>query len=463
MKRLDLIIIVFIFLTSSFLFTAVIVFGDPKTITVPDDYTTISAALENAAEGATIYVKRGRHKILNNETLIVNMTVSIIGEDPATTFLNGPGFAYASFPTKNEGSINTGSTLLRVEISPSNFLLPPKIGLKVNADNFKISGVTIDNCDIGVSVSGDGTEISNTKMISASVKGSYMIICENTMTGTLTASGSYNSITRNFGRIDVSGSFNIIAGNSAQVDITMKGQNNTFTGNSFSTIFLENANSNTISNNSLNCLWIGFHGHTCSNNTISKNRLTGPGNWGILMGAGSYNVFHDNLISNYTGNCDGYGIAIGGNHFVAENNTFYRNMLINNNRHVNANWEILGAGNYWDNGKEGNYWDDYTGSDINGDGIGDVPYTVNGFKWDDEVREHVSFVFGQDNYPLVTPFKIAEVSTEMPVGASPSSVPSTEHQPETTYPFRTMIIPTSGTARAVFCVGLFVYFKKWKN
>jgi hypothetical protein len=54
---------------------------------------------------------------------------------------------------------------------------------------------------------------------------------------------------------------------------------------------------------------------------------------------------------------------MGGNHLVAEHNTFYRNILMNNSRHVSANWEILGAGNFWDNGEVGNYWDDYTGTD----------------------------------------------------------------------------------------------------
>jgi hypothetical protein len=41
----------------------------------------------------------------------------------------------------------------------------------------------------------------------------------------------------------------------------------------------------------------------------------------------------------------------------------------------------------WDHDAEGNYWSDYTGQDINRDGIGDTPYVIN--------------VENQDNHPLM--------------------------------------------------------------
>jgi len=48
---------------------------------------------------------------------------------------------------------------------------------------------------------------------------------------------------------------------------------------------------------------------------------------------------------------------------------------IDDNTNYNA-YNRNGSNNQWDNGAEGNHYSDYTGSDRNGDGIGDVPYTI---------------------------------------------------------------------------------------
>ena len=57
-------------------------------------------------------------------------------------------------------------------------------------------------------------------------------------------------------------------------------------------------------------------------------------------------------------------------------NVFYRNNIVSNTNQAT----LFGGLNYWDNGAEGNYWDDYSGFDLNGDGIGDVSYfNIDGF------------------------------------------------------------------------------------
>jgi parallel beta-helix repeat protein len=127
-----------------------------------------------------------------------------------------------------------------------------------------------------------------------------------------------------------------------------------------------------------------------SNNVIFENKITGNWFMGINL-CGSSNFIFDNYIANNIDSVhekNGFGISLGG----ANNNTFYRNTLINNS----YNFRILEPSyiNYWDNGLEGNFWDGYNGSDNNGDGIGDTSYII------DENN--------QDNYPIMNYATIPE-------------------------------------------------------
>jgi parallel beta-helix repeat protein len=60
------------------------------------------------------------------------------------------------------------------------------------------------------------------------------------------------------------------------------------------------------------------------------------------------------------------------------NNSIYCNNIINNSVQAHNS----GGKNQWDNGTMGNYWSDYNGIDLNRDGIGDVPYHIEGKNWD---------------------------------------------------------------------------------
>lgn len=93
-------------------------------------------------------------------------------------------------------------------------------------------------------------------------------------------------------------------------------------------------------------------------------------------------VFTENTVTNFT-----WGLYIWpGN----SNNRVYHNNFINNV--INGGAHEESDANIWNFGEpnSGNYWDDYTGSDNDGDGIGDSPYIIYGDK-------------NRDYYPLMNP------------------------------------------------------------
>jgi len=95
-----------------------------RTIVVPDDYSTIQEAINNADEGDTIYVRNGTYY----ENVVVNKTVSLTGEHKETTIIDGGG---------------TG------------------IGISIIADRVTVHGFWVRNCEVGIKVDSDGNVISS--------------------------------------------------------------------------------------------------------------------------------------------------------------------------------------------------------------------------------------------------------------------------------------------------------------
>jgi len=123
------------------------------------------------------------------------------------------------------------------------------------------------------------------------------------------------------------------------------------------------------------------------NNTFRGNLIADNncGFAGIVMHANdiSYNSFNNNVyyaIAKYICDCGGY------------DNSFHYNGFFNNNGgDVQALDDWLGSPqNYWNY----NYWSDYTGSDNNSDGFGDVVYHL-------DVESSQSY--SVDYYPLMNP------------------------------------------------------------
>ena len=169
---------------------------------------------------------------------------------------------------------------------------------------------------------------------------------------------------------------------------------------------------------------------------------------GILIGQGGLNfVAGNNITNNDVGlylydsdneivqnnieNCSQSAITLDGQGY---SQIVYHNNFINNSREVidytysNIGRPVQSSLLPWDNGSSGNYWSDYTGTDINGDGLGDAPFMVTTYFAFNELAPY-SFV---DRYPLITPFNINAPIPQIPKNLAqtmnPPSVSSASDQ-----------------------------------
>ena len=121
----------------------------------------------------------------------------------------------------------------------------------------------------------------------------------------------------------------------------------------------------------------------CNNSIIANNMISDSSLYGISIASGSeatrYNVIQDN---NITHNLIGINI-----HRLSGNIIYHNNFVDNTNQ-----TSISNSTNIWDNGypSGGNYWSNYTGVDLDPDGIGDVAHVID--------------ANNTDNYPLMGMF-----------------------------------------------------------
>jgi parallel beta-helix repeat protein len=137
-------------------------------------------------------------------------------------------------------------------------------------------------------------------------------------------------------------------------------------------IILWASNFTLIENNTFNISDIvGLYAYLSSNNTVQDNRFVSCQTGCILSQSSNNNTLYNNTFLD-----NGYGLSISDGSQI---NLIYQNYFLSNFGHTSI--EFLP--NQFDNGSIGNYWDDYTGKDLDDNGIGDTPYVINAQNIDD--------------------------------------------------------------------------------
>jgi len=322
----------------------------------------IQDLIDNANDGDTIYIPSGTYY----ENIVIDKSINLIGEDKDTTIIDGGG----------NGDV-----------------------IHISADGVTVSDFTIQNSgdtwdDAGIDISWSLYNIINSNIIRNNPYGICLLYTNNNIiTGNNINSNQGSGIFLDDHSSKNSIMENIISSNGWGISLSLSSNNN-IRGNNISFnmmdgIYSSNSRNVITGNNIISNYDDGIDLSSSPGNIITGNIISLNKQYGINVRS----VSKENIISgnNITKNSVG-GIYI---YYLSYDNIIYHNNFIDNTQNAYDNYN-----NIWDDGypSGGNYWDDYTGTDGDGDGIGDTPYPISGSD-------------AEDRYPLMEPWSTTPPDT----------------------------------------------------
>ena len=408
------------------------------------NYSSIQEAIDAASPGNTIFVYSGTY----HENIAINKSIILIGDNNHTTIIDGNGIetvvkitgdavSMHGFIVRNSGwdsihfagiSIRSDDCIISNNIIDKNY---QGIFLENTTQNI-VSFNTISNNSYGIALKNStSASIINNSIYENINDGIYLSNCsENTIINNTIANNQQYGIQATYaGPIDKQYrkesknnfiSKNLINNNKKDgiyLDLSNDNsiKNNSIDNNIGHGILLHGSNNkifgNIIRNNEYNGILITTKWYSNSNyNVVENNIIIGNLESGIILD----DATDDRIIGNKIKNSK-HGILLSGinNTIVAndieensltglgiqpssEGNIIYHNNFINNTQNVYEYGE-----NIWDYDANGNFWSDYTGTDADKDGIGDIPYEIFNPISEDNLDRYPLI----DKYPLIKTYK----------------------------------------------------------
>jgi len=290
----------------------------------------IQELIDNASAGDTIYVPSG----IYYENIVINKSISLIGEDKNTTIIDGGGTDDVIHLTADWVNIS-GFT---IQNSGQESFTG---GIRMSSNHNTIIGNILSNNNYGISLfNSDYTTIKDNLI-------KDNIIWNNNKSGIITHSYSNdntidsNNITNNENHgIRIPGNDNTISSN----NISNNGQTGIYLAYSSNTI-----SDNIISNNDEH----GIQFYRANYNTIEGNNILNN-SVGLYISGSDFNIITSNSISlNFRG-IEIRDLYVGwGKYDDSKRNKCFRNNIISNNENAYFVYSNILRGNTW----RYNYWD----------------------------------------------------------------------------------------------------------
>ncbi len=342
---------------------------------------TIQEAVSLICENGFIYIKSENY-ILGTESIIIDKSMKIIGEDKKKTVISAYATSPYAFLVKSDSV-----SIENLTIKDANYPNEPsstQAGIFItNYDDndeeiITIKNNIIKNNDNGIFIQSSTENLSSINISSNEIYNSDM-----------------NGITFGSGSVTIWNN-TIHHNNESGISIWTKQkslivENNIFSNKRYG-IWIDEGSNNTIAFNTINntkiydgiCFWSKNHQYTCDYNYAYNNTIENNSRCGIFLGYALHNViFDNNIIKNSVS-----GIHINYPYYpshpmTTENKIFYNNFIGNGfhrafgSKYCNADDSgEENAKNHWDNGpvedkiynndnsmNGGNYWSDYESED----------------------------------------------------------------------------------------------------